>query len=106
MYTIESASDFDDQVKTHTHVIVDCTATWCGPCKRLKPKLVELESESPKIHFCLLDVDEVEEIATRENIECMPTILFFAHGKRQDSLTVTGADFAAVRKNSQELLKL
>ena len=37
--------DFDVLVKKNDFVLVDCFASWCGPCKRLAPIISELAEE-------------------------------------------------------------
>ena len=57
--------------------IVDFTATWCGPCKRLSPILEELAKEyKGKIVVYKVDVDKCEDLARAFNISSIPALLF------------------------------
>merc|ERR1712167_314548 len=63
-------------------VVVDFTATWCGPCQRIAPVFVKLAEEMPEIVFIKVDVDENEEVAAKCNIQCMPTFQFYKNGDK------------------------
>jgi thioredoxin 1 len=41
MSTINSKSDFDAALKEPSLMILDCFATWCGPCKVIAPQVVK-----------------------------------------------------------------
>jgi len=61
------------------------TASWCGPCQKIKPFLKEL-SESLKvegkynIEFYMIDIDKNEEFCHKCNIRSVPTF-FIMNGK-------------------------
>ncbi len=40
-------------------IVVDFTATWCGPCRVMSPIFVELSKKYPTLIFLKVDVDEV-----------------------------------------------
>ena len=52
-------------------VVVDFTATWCGPCQHIAPVVVQLAEEMPDVVF--IKVDENDETAEACGISSMPT---------------------------------
>lgn len=57
--------------------IIDFSATWCGPCKRLTPILDDLAKEySGKIIFYNVDIDACRELAQAYGVSSVPTMLF------------------------------
>ena len=45
-----------------SQIVVDFTATWCGPCRLMAPIFTELSKKYDQIIFIKLDVDEVQVI--------------------------------------------
>ena len=71
-------------IKDNKVVLVDFTATWCGPCKILAPSLHELESEMPeKFKLLKVDVDRDRPVAEFMNIAAMPTLVLYKDGQIQ-----------------------
>ena len=54
-------------------VVVDFTATWCGPCKKITPYYHELNEKYNNVLFLKVDVDDNEETTEHCNINSMPT---------------------------------
>lgn len=63
-------------------VVVDCWATWCGPCVRMSPIIDELAAEyGDKAVIGKYNIDEQSDLSTEYRIMSIPTILFFKDGK-------------------------
>ena len=63
-------------------VVVDFTATWCGPCQRIAPVFIKLAEEMPDVVFVKVDVDENEETAGACGIQAMPTFQYYKSGTK------------------------
>ncbi|MFK7822485.1 MAG: thioredoxin family protein [Planctomycetaceae bacterium] len=82
---------------------VDFTATWCGPCQKLKPTLHEMAKEfEGKVQFVEVDVDKSKDLATEFEIEAMPTLIVMKDGK--EASRVVGADVSAIRQSIESAL--
>mmetsp|Transcript_30475 Transcript_30475/g.81982 ORF Transcript_30475/g.81982 Transcript_30475/m.81982 type:complete len:177 (+) Transcript_30475:62-592(+) len=72
-------------------VVVDFTASWCGPCKMIAPVFEALAKEHKETIVCLkVDVDENSDTAAECGIRAMPTFQFYKNGAKVDEFA--GAD--------------
>ncbi|MBN1521628.1 MAG: thioredoxin [Candidatus Aureabacteria bacterium] len=78
-----NSENFDDFVLNGTKpAVVDFSAEWCGPCRRLYPLLEEIAAEyKGRVTICHLDVDEAEDITLRYQITSLPSLLMFKDGE-------------------------
>ena len=74
--------NFDQEVlKADRPVLVDFSATWCGPCQMLAPIVSEVAAEKEStLKVGKIDVDEAPEIAARYGITSIPALLLFKSG--------------------------
>ncbi len=64
-------------------VLVDFTATWCGPCKALAPVIDQLADKAEgKYKVVKVDIDQAPTLAQRYGIRGVPTVLAFAAGEK------------------------
>merc|ERR1740129_668140 len=68
-------------------VLVDFTATWCGPCQRIAPFFAKLADDNPTVVFAKVDVDANEETAKAYDVSSMPTFKAFRNGAEVGNLT-------------------
>ena len=78
--------NFDDMINSDKLTVVDFFATWCMPCRMLKPILERVSEKFEDVNFCGLDIDESEAIAKRYRIFSVPTVVAFRAGKKIDSI--------------------
>lgn len=72
-------SEFENIIK-EGNTIIDCYATWCGPCKMMAPIVDEIAKNTADWNFYKLDVDQAENTAMNYGIMSIPTLLFFKEG--------------------------
>ena len=99
MRTLATPAEFDavltEAAKAGQTVVVDFTATWCGPCQKIAPTFEALAKEFPHVVFVKVDVDENSETAEACNVSAMPT--FKAFRDKAEVGMCRGADEAALR---------
>lgn len=77
---------FDDLISDEGLTVIDFSATWCMPCRMLKPIIERVADKMTDVSFYNLDIDENEDIAKRYRIFSVPTLVCFKDGKKVDSL--------------------
>jgi len=103
--SINSEDAFDKLLKIRNQVIViDFSAKWCGPCKKIAPYYEKLAVSVPDIIFAKIDVDEFEEISKSAGIKSIPSFIFYKNGK--EIMRVSGADLNAVLKACKDCQNL
>lgn len=78
--------NFDNVINSEALTVVDFSATWCMPCRMLKPILERTSSKMTDVEFYNVDIDDCEEIAKRYRIFSVPTVVCFRNGKKIDSM--------------------
>ncbi|MBX2865276.1 MAG: thioredoxin [Leptolyngbyaceae cyanobacterium MAG.088] len=87
---IPDEATLDNLLTSQPVVVMDCTASWCGPCKLVAPLMDQLAEEyGDQVTVVKIDVDTNKPIAKRFGIKSIPAVLFFKQGEQVD--TVIGA---------------
>ena len=74
--------NFDSIINENRPVIVDFHAVWCGPCKTQSPILkVVAEELGERVKVIKIDVDQNPTIASRYQIQSVPTLMIFKNGE-------------------------
>lgn len=81
MISIKNINDWNSAFEDHKNnkniLLINCTASWCGPCKKLKPELEKLSinTKYKDVKFYKIYIDECDEIAEQLKIVSVPTTL-------------------------------
>ena len=86
---IESEDQFNSIIKNNERVIVDYYATFCGPCKAIAPKFLNLSNVNPMVTFVKVDI--VKNASFCRNIKSLPTFKTYLNGHQINELI--GADY-------------
>ena len=78
-------TNFDAEVlKSDVPVLVDFTATLCGPCKVLAPVVEKLADEfAGKYKVGKLDIDDAPGVTQKYGVRGVPTVIVFKGGERK-----------------------
>ena len=75
---------FDQLIQSSKPVLVDLYAEWCGPCKIMKPRLLDVaERIGDHAKIVEVDIDIEKELAERFHIQSVPTLIIFKDGKKR-----------------------
>ena len=92
---ITDASFEEVVLKSDKPVLVDCWATWCGPCRMLGPVIEEIATEyEGRVVVGKVDVDSNQDYAAKYGVRNIPTVLVFQNGE------VVGRQVGVAPKNT------
>ena len=71
-----------DVLKSHTPVLVDFWAEWCGPYKQIAPALEELAKEmSDRVTVANVNSDDNPMTPSKYGVGGIPTLILFKNGE-------------------------
>ena len=81
--TVDDANFESEVINSDKPVLVDFTATWCGPCKMLSPIVDKLADEFAGTYKIVkLDIDQARTTAQKYGIRSVPTVMVFKNGQK------------------------
>ncbi|MFU8792801.1 MAG: thioredoxin [Acholeplasmataceae bacterium] len=76
--------NYTDVIGKQGLVAVQYYATWCGPCKMLKPVLEAVAQDEKDIDFYRVDIDQYRDQAIQSGIRSVPTVVLYKDGEEVD----------------------
>jgi thioredoxin 1 len=84
---IQDDAEFNSLLASEPLMVVDCTATWCGPCKLISPLIDQLAEEyGDRAKVYKLDIDANKPIAKQFGLKSIPAVMFFKNGELTETL--------------------
>lgn len=71
-------------------------ASWCGPCKALKPVFEKVATKFNDVNFSYIDVDEQFELASKYSVRSVPTVVIEKDGKEVQRFAGVQSEMAYV----------
>ena len=76
-----SMDEYNSKIKSDKLVLVDFSATWCGPCQKLAPTLEELGKDySSKMDLLKIDADDNRQLCSEMKVDGLPTMFLYKNG--------------------------
>ena len=79
------------------HILFYFTATWCGPCKKIKPLIEAISNgaDPTKLEVYMVDIDENDEFVKQLKVRSVPNFYLFHKKELVDKCS--GADISQVK---------
>jgi len=86
IYAVQSEEEFKEKVMGGSKpVIIDFSATWCGPCKILTPRLeAAVANTEDVVDLAIVDIDDLGDLALEHDVSAVPTVLGVKNGEIVD----------------------
>lgn len=75
-----SQDNLSELVASNDTVVVQYSASWCGNCRIMKPKVKKLASELEDITFVIADAEKFPESRQLATVDNLPTFATFKNG--------------------------
>ena len=103
--TINDELEYIQFISGNPKCVVDFGATWCGPCKMIKPIYESFANQyKGRIAFAAVDTDSAKEVGASLNVTGLPTFVFLFNDK--EVKRVVGANQSALREGLEYLASL
>ena len=85
--------DAVEKLEKGTIYVVECWATWCGPCRAIAPLVAEVAKDyDGRLTVAKMNVDENQATPAKYGIRGIPTLMLFKNG------TVVGTRVGQLKK--------
>ena len=106
IYKPKDQNEYKDILDKHDLILIQFSASWCGPCRRITPEINEylskLENNDNAYIYCDIDVNYASEIATQLNIQSIPTFVIYSKEKLEYLETITTCELDNLIKFCKE----
>jgi thioredoxin 1 len=84
--TIATPDNIDEIMKKDKAIFDIMSSEYCAPCKIMEPIIEEIALEHDEVEFIRVDIERCFEVASKFNVNAIPSIIFVNGGKEVDRL--------------------
>jgi thioredoxin 1 len=101
---LSNSSDLKQIICSKKNVVIQFSASWCGPCRNIKPFMEELgKTHGDKLEIVYVDVDSHGDLSQEFEVRGVPMFVFYQDGKEKGP-RITGADQNGIEKKVDSML--
>ncbi|KAI3744544.1 hypothetical protein L1987_57627 [Smallanthus sonchifolius] len=86
--TVKSKEDWETQLQnsktSNKLMVIDFSASWCGPSLFMDPVVQDLANEFPDVDFIKIDIDDFKDVADTFEVKAIPTFVLLKKGKERE----------------------
>ena len=75
-----NAKQYEELILGDKPILVDFWAPWCTYCRRINPALDKIADSREDVLVVKVNIDEEPELARKEQIEVIPTLVVYKEG--------------------------
>lgn len=76
-------ANFNELINKNKLVLIDFSATWCGPCQTLAPILKEVKDHfGDQLSVLKVDVDRNQALSKSFSVQGVPTLILYKDGSQ------------------------
>ena len=73
---------FNELINTHSRVVVDFYAEWCGPCRKFGPIFEKVATQERDVLFIKVNTERAPKVSSTYGVKSIPYIVLFKKGKQ------------------------
>lgn len=78
-----SVDEYNKLINSHQKVLIDFYATWCEPCKKMKPYLDQMTIDmKDQLNVIRIDADQNKGLLRQLQIDGLPVLLYYVNGQK------------------------
>ncbi len=87
VHTFTDANFDNEVINSDQPVLVDFTAVWCGPCKKLYPTIERFADEyAGRVKVGKVDIDDNPQTPVKYHVRAVPFLIMFQNGQAVDQV--------------------
>lgn len=104
--TVETTTTGSKLASNGLPVVVDFSAEWCPPCRKLKPIFSQLKEEyAGKVDFITVNVDSLPDLSNEYQISSIPALIYLSPDGKEVYRSIGYQDAAQIKSDISKYLE-